>query len=311
MPPVLRRLKDRASIALKEPGSNCHLLQRIKIPKQERKPVAMRDTGRALAAVTTHKTASASRSTTIERLHSFLHLVFPLAVTSLLLTVAAPAYGKRHDLVIMQNGDHLSGEVKKLENGVLFLDTDYVSGSIQLNWLQVENVQSTGAYQIVLKDGTHLSGSIDKVSATDAPGRDFEIKTGNREVRAAGVDVVNIKSEKPNLWRQLTGAIDFGYDFTSGNSQTAFTSDASANYAATNWAAGASFTSSFSGQSHGSTTNLAEVQAFAERYLSRNSFLTGLETSCIPRSRASLCAAPSAAHMAGTGFARIRINCAG
>jgi hypothetical protein len=200
----------------------------------------------------------------------------PLTVILLLTLAAVPAHAKRHDVVVMKNGDQLSGEVKKLENGVLYLDTDYVSGSIQLDWLQVEKVQSTGHFQIVLKSGEHLAGSIGKVSAGEAPGSDFEVHAGERVRHTAGTDVINMESQKPNFWRQLTGAIDFGYDFTSGNSQTSFSSDASASYTATKWTAGASFTSSFSGQSGGSTTNLAEIQAFAQRYLSRNSFLMGL-----------------------------------
>lgn len=186
------------------------------------------------------------------------------------------AHAKRHDIVVMKNGDQLSGEIKKLENGLLYLDTDYVSGSIQLDWLQVEKVESTGNYQVVLKNGTHLSGTIEKVPGSDAPGKDFEVRVGNNVTHAAGPEVINIESQKPNFWRQLTGSIDFGYDYTSGNNQTSFSSDANASYSATKWAAGASFTSSFSGQSGGSTTNLAEVQAFAQRYLNRNSFFMAL-----------------------------------
>ena len=199
-----------------------------------------------------------------------------LVVITVLVFVGIPASAKRHDTVVMKNGDQLSGEVKKLENGLLYFDTDYVSGSIQLDWLQVERVQSTGAFQIVLKNGDHLAGSIGKVPAGEAPGEDFEVRADSHVTRAAGPDVVNIESQKPNFWRQLTGAVDFGYDFTSGNSQTSLSSDASVAYTATTWAAGASFTSSFSGQSQGSKTNLAEIQGFGQRYLSKNSFLMGL-----------------------------------
>ena len=197
-------------------------------------------------------------------------------VLILLAFLCAPAFAKRHDIVVMKNGDQLSGEVSKLENGLLFFDVDYVSGSIQLDWLQVEKVQSTGIFQIVFKNGEHLSGTIGKVPAGEAPGKDFEVRAGNEITRVAGPDVVNIESQKPNFWRQVTGAIDFGYNFTSGNSQTSLSSDANASYTATTWAAGASFTSSFSGQSGGSTTNLAEVEAFGQRYLNRNSFLMAL-----------------------------------
>jgi Protein of unknown function, DUF481 len=43
-----------------------------------------------------------------------------------------------------------------------------------------------------------------------------------------------------------------------------------------NWATGASFNTSFSGQSGGSSANLWEIQGTGERFLNRNSFLLGL-----------------------------------
>ena len=182
----------------------------------------------------------------------------------------------RHDVIIMKNGDHMTGEVKKLENGVLYISTDYFSGSIGLDWLQVAKVESTGGFQIVTKDGTRTAGTIEKVSEEEAPGKDFEIHAPSGEVHASSPDVVSIESQKKNFWRQLTGAIDFGADFTSGNDQTSLSSDASANYLTTKWMDSVSFTSSFSGQSGGSQSNLLEFQTLDGLFMSRNSFIAGL-----------------------------------
>jgi hypothetical protein len=194
----------------------------------------------------------------------------------LLFLIVVSAQAKRHDLVIMKNGDHLTGEVKRLENGTLYVDLDYVSGSVGLDWRQVDKVQSTATYQVVLNNGNHVAGNIEKAPASEAPGKDFEITNAATVVHSAGSDVAQIESQKKNFWHQLKGSIDFGYDFTSGNSQTTLTSDANATYLATNWEAGALFTSSFSGQSGASKTNLLESQMTAARFLNRNSFLLGL-----------------------------------
>jgi len=32
----------------------------------------------------------------------------------------------RKDVVVMNNGDHFIGEVKRLQNGLLYVETDYV-----------------------------------------------------------------------------------------------------------------------------------------------------------------------------------------
>ena len=166
-----------------------------------------------------------------------------IAFSLLIILFCLQAQAKRKDLVIMKNGDHLTGEVKKLEQGDLYVDLEYVSGSIGLDWLQVEQVQSTGGFQVILKDGERMSGTIEKVTAAEAPGKDFTIRSTPGEIRAAAPDVVTIESQKRNFWRQLTGAIDFGYNYTSGNSQTSLSADASANYLSTKWLAGASVNS--------------------------------------------------------------------
>ena len=182
----------------------------------------------------------------------------------------------RRDTVIMKNGDRLTGEVKKLEQGVLYIETEYFSGSVGLDWLQVAKVESPANFHITLSDGKRLAGTISKVEAESAPGKDFKVRAAEGEVPLSSTDVVGIESQKQNFWRQLKGSIDLGYSYTSGNSQQSLSSSADANYVAAHWSSGASYTASYSGQSHGTTTNLFEVQAYGERFLNRNSYLIGL-----------------------------------
>lgn len=201
---------------------------------------------------------------------------FCIVLCFLVILFCLPAQAKRNDLVIMKNGDRFTGEVKKLEHGVLYVDLPYVSGSVGVDWLQVEQVKSTGGFQVVLKNGERAAGTIEKTTAAEAPDKDFAIHAAQGEVRAAAPDVVTVESQKQGFWRQLTGAIDFGINFTSGNSQTSLSADANANYLSTKWIAGASVNSSFSGQSGGSQSNLLEVQTLDGRFLNRSSFLMGI-----------------------------------
>jgi putative salt-induced outer membrane protein YdiY len=190
---------------------------------------------------------------------------------------AAACLGKvnRHDTVIMKNGDHLTGEIKRLEQGILYIETDYFSGSVGVDWIQVEKVESKATFQVVLSDGTRLTGSISKVEAAGS-GRDFKVYARDAEVPVSGADVVRIDSRKQTFWRQLKGSIELGYNFTSGNNQSSLSTSASAVYAAERWAVGTSYNTSFSGQAGGTTTNLFESQTFADRFLNRNSFVLGL-----------------------------------
>jgi putative salt-induced outer membrane protein YdiY len=196
------------------------------------------------------------------------------AILTMLLCATAEAAGK--DVVVMKNGDRLTGQVKKLESGVLYLDLDYVSGSVGVDWLQVDKVESSGGFQVLFKNGERVAGTISKVPETEAPGKDFEVRGRNAQLHTAAPDVVNMESSKRSFWRQLSGSIDFGYSFTSGNSQRQANSDASVGYLSTRWSSGASFVSSFSGQPGSSKTELVEVQSLDAVFVSRNSFVAGL-----------------------------------
>jgi putative salt-induced outer membrane protein YdiY len=205
-------------------------------------------------------------------------VAFAFLVLFICSSTAASCLAKvsRHDTIIMKNGDRLTGEVKRLQDGILYVQTDYFAGSVGVDWLQVEEVESKAKFQIVLSNGKRLTGSISKVESAAAPGKDVIVRAEGVEVPVAGTDVVEIQSQKQTFWRQLKGSIDLGYNYTSGNGQSSLNSSASVEYPATHWSAGASYTAAFSGQSGGATSNLFEVQSFGERFLNRNSYLIGL-----------------------------------
>jgi putative salt-induced outer membrane protein YdiY len=199
-----------------------------------------------------------------------------ITLATTLLLIPLEAYAKRNtDVVVMRNGDRLTGEIKKLENGILYVETDYFSGSIGLDWLQVERVQSTGNYQITLKDGSRVEGTITRAKSSPE-GADFVIHGDSGDRWAASSDIVEIYPQKRSFWSQVTGDVNLGYSFTSGNKQTSFNFGTNANYVSTKYFGSASFTSNFSGQSGGNQTNLAEVQTLDGVFITRNSIVIGL-----------------------------------
>lgn len=188
----------------------------------------------------------------------------------------SPAAAGRKDVVIMSNGDHFTGEVKRLENGLLYMETDYVSGNVALDWNQVQSVQSTGIYQIVMNSGRRVEGRIEKESGGQAGAKDFLIRAAIEEVHVPSATVVGIESTKSTFWRKLQGAIDVGYTFSSGNSQSTLNVDTSGAYKTPGWEVATTFDSTFSGQSGASKTNRQDSQTTFTKFLGRNSFVEGL-----------------------------------
>jgi putative salt-induced outer membrane protein YdiY len=186
------------------------------------------------------------------------------------------AQAKRKDVVIMNNGDHFTGQVKRLENGLLYIETDYVSGNIGLDWNQVQSVESTATYRIVLNDGRRLEGKIEKHTVDKEKKEDFVIREAAEEEEVPSAEIFSLDTKKPTFWRELQGAIDVGYSFTSGNSQSSLNVDTSAAYQTPKWKVATSFDSTFSGQSGASSTNREDLQTTLTRFLNRNSFVVGL-----------------------------------
>jgi putative salt-induced outer membrane protein YdiY len=182
----------------------------------------------------------------------------------------------RKDVLIMKNGDRLSGNLKHLHNGVLYIETDYVSDSIGVDWRQVESIQSSGTYQVVLVTGRRVMGTIEELSQPDAQGKNFIIREPTGEVRLSAEEVAGIDQQKPTFVRQLTGSVNAGYSFTSGNSESSASVEADATYTSRNWTTTGSVSESFNGQSGASRTNRSDAQFATERFLSRDSFVAGL-----------------------------------
>jgi len=194
----------------------------------------------------------------------------------LLVCPCSTAQAKRKDMIIMNNGDHLTGKIKRLEHGLLYVETDYVSNNIGLDWNQVQSVESTATYKIVLNNGRRLEGKIEKISGEKAETGDFLIREATEEVQVPSAVVASIEFKKPTFWRQLQGGIDFGYSYSSGNGQSALNADTSAAYKTPGWEVATSFDSTFSGQSGASKTNREDVQTTVTKFLNRNSFVGAL-----------------------------------
>jgi len=176
----------------------------------------------------------------------------------------------------MNNGDHFTGEVKSLQNGLLFVETGYVSGNIGLDWNQVRSVQTTATYRIVLNNGQRLEGKIEKHSSENARTENFLIREATEEVQVPSTAIVAIETKKPTSWQQLKGNIGFGYSFTGGNGQSTLNTNTSAAYSTPGWEAGTSYEATFSGQSGASKTNREDVQATFTKFRNRNSFVAAL-----------------------------------
>lgn len=139
---------------------------------------------------------------------SIICLWLPLACGS--------ATGLAADVLTMENGDRLTGEVKKVTGERVFLKTAY-AGTIQIDWLKLEGFSSDRRFEVEVERGRKYQGKL-----VLAEGK-IEIVTPKETVALQRDRVVGLVPKAENgeasLWREVEGTLDLGYNLARGNSQ--------------------------------------------------------------------------------------------
>ena len=89
--------------------------------------------------------------------------VINMRAATLTLVLLVPAFlfaRTKTDVVVMKNGDHLTGEIKGLSEGVLYLDMEYILGTSSVQWSMVEHLESKQLFLVKTEDGSVYTGTL-------------------------------------------------------------------------------------------------------------------------------------------------------
>ena len=152
---------------------------------------------------------------------------------------------------MLHNGDRITGEIKKIQEGTLYFKPGYALDTMEIDWSRVEQLDSLDRYNVALTNGTVHAGVIRKVPASE----DFTITTGQTVVRISRFEVVRVLPTEDSRWKQMTGSVDYGFSFDSDNSQTQSSLGANASYLGERNSVTLNLTSSLSSQNDGANTS--------------------------------------------------------
>lgn len=142
----------------------------------------------------------------------------------------------KDDVVVMKNGDKFTGEIKKLENGVLYFKADYMVDSVQLDWARVDRLESKDHFNVYLISGKRLTGTIEAEQEDQETKGGFAVQSSRADTRARRSEVVSMVPAEDSYWAQLTGSIDYGFTFTGGSDTTQSSLSAQVGYQTEKWA---------------------------------------------------------------------------
>jgi hypothetical protein len=148
----------------------------------------------------------------------------PALVGLLLVFLPGPLHAQKTDVITLDNGDRVTGEMKSLERAVLVFTTSSM-GTPNVEWPEVVTVNTDKRFAIALADGTLLFGSLRPGTADTVI-----IVTDAASVATATQNVVSLERLKPDFWSALDGKIRAGIAFTQQNARTDFTLGADVKY---------------------------------------------------------------------------------
>jgi hypothetical protein len=182
------------------------------------------------------------------------------------------------DVIVMKNGDHLTGQIKGLNAGVLYVSMKYILGTSSLQWSEVARLESSQLFLVKTEDGSVYTGSLN--TANSPSGRPVKIEvaeTSGQEVEIDRPRIVAMDMTSTKFFQRFNGSIDSGIIYSKGNESTQYSLGSQINYPRERWAAAASFNSTLSDSTGSSASARNQVDLDAFRLLrSKNWFYEGL-----------------------------------
>jgi hypothetical protein len=131
---------------------------------------------------------------------------------------SAPASARpRIDLVLLGQGDRVTGEIIRLEGATLSVRT-LAFGTVDVDWPDVIGLVSIQLFEVERADGVRFVGSLD----TGESGGVLVVRP-RQEAEAVAIpleQVVGIDQLGTNLWTSRRGYVDLGWTFAQANTDT-------------------------------------------------------------------------------------------
>ncbi len=145
-----------------------------------------------------------------------------ILVTTLTLAISSHSFAQgRTDVVTLANGDHITGEVVRVERGRLEFKTDD-AGTLYLEWDKLSSLVANRLVEVLTSDGRRYLGTLGP-----SAGRSISVVGLGGPVTLPMSSVTLVTPIGRSFWSRIDGSIDMGYNYTrsSGVAQFNFNSD--------------------------------------------------------------------------------------
>jgi putative salt-induced outer membrane protein YdiY len=174
------------------------------------------------------------------------------------------------DVVVMKNGDRYTCEIVSLSQGQLKVKTINTTGSVLLDWMKVDRINSAQYFAVELSNGRDLAGVIEKIPAASGAQNDFRVSAEGLVAEVTAADVVTIARSGRKIRGRLSGGISAGFSYAKGNNETSYNVNGNLNAKTSSHDFLLSLSSTFTGQPGGQGTDRNDLNLQYWKSLSRN-----------------------------------------
>jgi len=148
----------------------------------------------------------------------------------ILLLIPSSLKAQRTDVIILNNGDRITGEIKKLERGKLEYRTDDVA-TIYIDWAKIDYISSIYQFDIELETGVRYIGSIEKA---EEKGK-LLVVTGDLQFSLNLISVVRIYPLEASFWKRVKGYLDVALSYERANQKVEWKLGSEISYRGEKW----------------------------------------------------------------------------
>lgn len=127
------------------------------------------------------------------------------------------AWAQKTDTVVMNNGDRITIEIKRVERGRLQASTDGM-GTVYIEWDDIDQLTSPARFEVQVRSGQRFVGTLEATNMT----REVLVRS-DQPVTIQLDRVVTITPVNQRFWQQWDGNIDLGYNFARAGESTQLT----------------------------------------------------------------------------------------
>lgn len=198
------------------------------------------------------------------------HLVSLLVLVSLSL----PLFARQNsDVIIMRNGDRMTGQVKGLDAGTLYVSLDYVVQTFSVDWSKVARLESKQLFIVHTADGSVYRGTLHTAEAEGGSPVKIEIvEKPQTQTAVEQAQIVQMAQTSDNFWQRFNGAVNFGVTYSKGNQAVQYTLGSTTEYLRERWSGAVNWTSALSTSSGVTASTRNEVTLTGRHLLPWNNY---------------------------------------